>query len=106
MTAILYKDNDNLIELDMLKNSATDAYLNSATVNLTSIKDSAGVVVTGVTFPLAMSYVATSNGKYQATVDKALALISGQHYTAIVDVASSGIDGHWELPLTAQVRTS
>lgn len=106
MAEVIYKDNDNLVEVDELKNSATDAYINNATVNLTAIKDAAGVNVTGITFPLAMSYVSASNGKYQATVDKALALVAGQAYTAIIDAVSGTLDGHWEIPLTCKIRTS
>lgn len=106
MTDFVYKDNDNLVELDALKNSATDAYINSATVTLTAIRDAAGATVSGDTFPKAMSYVASSNGKYQASVDKLLAIVPGQSYTAIVDVVSGVIDGHWELPLICHTRTS
>lgn len=106
MTTIVYKDNDNLIEMDLLKNSATETYINNATVTLTAIRDAAGATVSGETFPKAMTYVAASNGKYQAVVDKLLALVAGQSYTAVVDAVSAGIDGHWELPLVAQVRTS
>lgn len=106
MAEVIYKDNDNLVEVDELKNSATDAYINNATVTLTAIKDAAGVTVTGVSFPISMTYVAASNGKYQATVDKAIALVAGQNYTAIIDAVSGSLDGHWELPLTCRVRTS
>lgn len=105
MAEVIYKDNDNLVEVDELKNSATDAYINTATVTLTAIRDAAGAVVTGVSFPISMTYVATSNGKYQATVDKAIALIAGHTYTAIIDAVSGGLDGHWELPLVCRVRT-
>ena len=106
MTDIIYKDNDNLIELDLLKNAATGAYITTATVTLTAIHDEAGNTVSGETFPKAMSYVASSNGKYQATVDKALAIVAGRNYIAIVDAASVSIDGHWELPLICRTRTS
>lgn len=106
MAEVIYKDNDNLVEVDELKNSATDAYINNATVTLTSIKDAAGVTVAGVSFPISMSYVSASNGKYQATVDKAIALVAGQAYTAIIDAVSGSLDGHWEIPLTCKIRTS
>ncbi len=105
MTDIVYKDNDNLVELDALKNAATGAYLNTATVTLTAIRDAAGATVSGETFPKTMAYVAASDGKYQAVVDKAIAIVAGQAYTAIIDVAASGLDGHWELPLVCQART-
>lgn len=103
---ILYSQNDNLVELDGLTNAATGAFVNTATVTLTTIRDAAGVEVSGETFPKTMNYVTASDGKYQATVDKALALTPGQAYTAVIDVAVSGIDGHWEIPAMARVRSS
>lgn len=106
MTDIVYLDNDNLVEMDALTNSATGAYINNATVTLTAIRNAAGATVSGETFPKTMSYVAASNGKYQVAVDKAMVLVAGQAYTAVIDAVSSGIDGHWELPLVALVRTS
>jgi hypothetical protein len=106
MTSIYYKDNDNVIEIDGAMNSITGDYLNTATVTLTSIKDLSGVAVTGVTFPMTMTYVTASNGKYQAIIDKAAVITNGKEYTAIVDATQSGIDGHWELSLIAKTRTS
>ena len=106
MPDIIYKDNDNLLVLEELKNSATGSYLNTATVTLTAIRDAAGAVVSGETFPKTMSYVVASNGKYQASVDKAIAIVVGRQYTAIIDATATGIDGHWEIPLVARVRTS
>ncbi len=105
MTDVVYQNNDNLIELDALTNPATGAYVNDATVTLTAIRDSAGATVSGETFPKAMSYVASSSGKYRATVDKALAIVAGRHYTAVIDAVSGSLDGHWELPLACRLRT-
>ncbi len=113
MTDVIYKDNDNLVclgdpdtGLGGLKNSSTGAYLNGATVTLTAIRDAAGATVSGETFPKTMSYVASSNGRYEAVVDKALAIVPGQAYTAVIDVVSGTLDAHWELPLIARTRTS
>lgn len=103
---VLWKDNDNLVELRGLTNAATGAYVNDAIVTLTEIKDAAGATVSGVTFPKSMSYVAASNGNYQAAVDKALVLVAGRNYTAVIDAAASGIEGHWEIPLACKVRTA
>lgn len=112
MTTVIYKDNDNLVSIGDpasgaggLKNNSTGAYVNNATVTLTAIRDAAGATVSGETFPKAMTYVAASNGRYEAVVDKALAIVPGQAYTAIVDAVVSGLDGHWELPLVCQLRT-
>lgn len=113
MTDIIYKDNDNLICIGDpdtgqggLINTSSGAYINDATVTLTAIKDSAGQTVTGDTFPKSMAYVASSNGRYEALVDKALALVAGQKYTAIIDAAAAGgLDAHFELPLVCRKRT-
>lgn len=103
---LIYVANDTLFEVDGLRNAADDAFINNATVALTSIKDAGGTVVTGATFPLALSYVASSNGKYQGVLDKALAIVAGKSYVAIIDAEVGGLDGHWEIPLTAAVRQS
>lgn len=105
MAEVLYYQNDNLITVDELKDTATGAYLNTATVTLTAIQDAAGATVSGETFPKTLAYVASSNGKYQAVVDKLLAVSPGRAYTAVIDVVSASLDGHWELPLACSVRT-
>jgi hypothetical protein len=103
---IIYKDNDNLLQLSGLKNSSTDAFVNNATVTLTAIKDSAGNNVAGISWPLTMGYVAASDGDYEVTVDKAVVISASHHYTAFIDAVASGLDGHWELPLICKIRTS
>ena len=113
MTDVIYKDNDNLIclgdpdtDLGGLQNSSSGAYINNATVTLTAIRDAAGNTVSGETFPKTMSYVASSNGRYEAVVDKAIVLTAGQHYTAVIDAVSGTLDAHWELPLICRTRTA
>ena len=105
MTMLIYKDNENLVEIDLLKNAATDEYINDALVTAT-IKDSTGTVVTGDTFPKTLSYVAASNGKYQAALSNSLVLIPGRHYTAFITASVGGLDASWEIPLLAALRTS
>ena len=107
MSRILYYLNDNLIEVDGLKDSTAAGYADgSATVSLTTIKDAAGVAVTGISFPLTLTYVAASNGKFRAVIDNALVLTPEAAYTAFVNAAYGTLDGHWEIPLTCKVRTS
>lgn len=103
MTSIIYKDNEHLIELDALQNAADSSYLNSATVTVT-VKDSAGVNVTGETWPKAMAYVASSNGKYRATLSDAMAIVPGRYYAAYITAESSGLTGNWQIPLRAAIR--
>ncbi len=117
MVQIVFRANDNVIELDGLKNKVADTFLNSATVTVT-IVDKGGVEVTGQTWPLAMDYVASSDGIYRGTIeDVAVFLLftaptafqqtQGSNYTAQV-TANGGTDlqGYWEIPLQAKNRIS
>lgn len=93
------------MELDGLQNAADDSYLNAATVSVT-IKDSAGVNVTGETWPKTMSYVAASNGKYRATVSDAMAIVPGRAYTAHITAEASGLTGNWQIAMLGAVRAA
>lgn len=99
----LFKDNDNTFEFGGITDE-TGSYINTATVTLTAIKDSAGNVVTGDTFPKSMAYVAASNAVYRTDTDKLLAVTPGLNYTAIVDAVSAGKDAHLELDLICMTR--
>jgi len=104
---ILYYLNDNLIEVDGLKDSTAAGYADAtASVTLTAIKDSDGNTVAGITFPLALDYVAASSGKFRKVIDKDLVLTPDAAYTAHVDAVYGTLDGHWEIPLTCKVRTA
>jgi hypothetical protein len=100
---ILYLGNDMILELDALKNAVTDAFINNATVSVT-LTDSAGEDVTGETWPLTMSYVAASDGKYRAVLQDTLPLIKNKRYKATVNAVGSGLKGNWEIDVIAKVR--
>ena len=70
-------------------------YLNAATVAVT-LKDSAGVDVVGETWPLAMTYVSGSKGRYRAILTDALTLDPGAKYTAIITAVSGTLNRRWE----------
>jgi 5-methylcytosine-specific restriction protein A len=65
---VMFVDNDMLVEVDGLQDSSDDSYLNAATVTA-NLFDENGTLVTGQTMPISMSYVASSNGKYQGIFD-------------------------------------
>ena len=82
------------------------AYINNATVSVT-LKDRAGADVAGESWPLAMNYVAGSNGVYRATLAFALALQDGKPFTAeIIADGGLGLRGGWSFPLKARLRKS
>lgn len=102
---IFFDQNDNIIELNGLRDQVSGSFINNATVTVT-VKTAAGIVVTGETFPLAMNYVVSSNGKYSATLKKELAVSIGTTYYAEISVAASGVDGFWTLPFGVSQRVA
>ena len=99
----IFINNDSLIELIGLKNSLTDSYVNDATVTVT-LYDSTGAEVSGISWPLTMAYVTASNGDYRGTLDKAVVLITGALYKAVITALDGINDGEWVLYLRAQER--
>lgn len=96
MTAdIYYLNNSHLVELDGLRNAADDSYVNDATVAV-SIKDAAGVNLSGETWPVVLAYVAASDGKYQANVASALSISKGDIVTLYFTATAAGMDAEWQ----------
>jgi len=97
----IYIGNDSLIVVDELKNVATDAFLNSATVSA-QLKTTAGVNVGSA---ITLSYVAASDGKYRGTLEEDAAVVSTQDYELHIDVdGGSDLKAHWEIPVKALKR--
>lgn len=105
MSLKLYISNDNVLTLVGLRNSVSAAYINAATVTVTLV-DSEGTDIAGETWPVSMSYVASSDGNYQATLaDTLTGLTDADVVTAKVDAdGGAGLKGHWEVPLVATTR--
>ncbi len=102
----IYVGNTAIIQLDGLADS-DGSYVNDATVTLQSLTDSSGDAVPGLTTPLSMGYVASSNGKYQALIPHAVELIAGQVYVAMVRATSTeGWRAEWSETLLAKARTA
>lgn len=104
MTELVYQGNDNILELDGLKNDATDAFINDATVTVTMV-DSNDVEVSGQTWPTSMLYVNSSDGVYRATLQDVLVLAEDARYIAKVTAnGGAGLLGFFELPVVARIR--
>lgn len=101
---LYYYLNDNIIELNELYDNIGAAYINNATVTVT-LEDASGTEITGETWPLAMSYVAASNGKYRATLTSVLSVSLNDRLTAKVDI-DAGVNGkaYWEFPILVKQR--
>lgn len=100
----LYADNDMTLEVSSLRDEVTGAYINDATVTV-SLADEDAVAVTGETWPLAMSYIASSDGVYRATLKDTLTLAVGARYVAtVIADAGTGRRGQWELDFVCRKR--
>lgn len=102
MSKKIYAKNDHKLTVDQLRDT-DDQYINVATVEATVI-DSAGNEVEGQTWPLSLSYVADSDGKYEGILDDAIEFTAGEEYTLIIDAVYGSSVGHWELNVTAVIR--
>lgn len=106
MTAsAIYVGNTAYAELDGLADQ-DGAYQNDAIVTLESLKDKlTGVEVAGLVFPIAMAYVAGSNGKYLGSINYAAEITAGRAYLAKVKaIATSGARAEWEETAIAYER--
>lgn len=83
MSETIYIDSDNLLTLDALYDNAGASYVNDATVTVTLL-DMAGSEVSGETWPVSLSYVSGSDGKYRGTLTDTLSLSANKRYTAKV----------------------
>lgn len=100
----LYLNNDNVLELDALKNGLDDSFINDATVTCT-LQDEDGTEVAGESWPISMLYVASSDGKYRCTLEDGLMLSNDTKYVAIVNVdAGADLIGEFRLKLYAEYR--
>ncbi len=102
MSILLYK-NDNLIEVDELKDEVAGTFLNAATVTAV-LKDSAGATIGS---SITLTFVSGSNGKYQGNVPDDLAVNLGDRITAEI-TADDGADkrAFWVVGLVVEKRVS
>ena len=102
-TQTVYIRNDNLLRLVGLQNIDGESYQNAATVTVT-IKDRAGVLLTGQDQPISLAYVADSNGEYSGLLYKELEWELNEPYIAEVKAVSGGLTAIWLMRLTARNR--
>ncbi len=94
---------DVLVRLDKLKNASTDAYINSATVSF-RLKDSDGASIQG---PTTMSYIASSDGRYEGVITAVNSASLGQNAVYYVEITAtfSGFTLFRKLSCVARYRS-
>ena len=102
--ADIFLESHNVVELDGLKDSVTDAYVSGATVNLFM-----GVAANGkgLLGPLSMAFVSGSNGKYRVTLTDAqiASLVDQTDYVIRIEVDNSGVKALFLKGVRAKIRT-
>lgn len=97
----VYLTNDNLIQVKNLKNKATDAFLNAATVTAVVNKTDGTELVSSIT----LSYKAASNGIYQGSIADTESLVFGAKYDVVITAdGGAGLKATWTVRVTAGVR--
>lgn len=91
----IYVGSDNVFRTRGIRNSLTGEFINDAVVELTLL-DANGDELSGQSWPLTLSYIASSDGEYQGTIDDAVVAEDGQIVEAVIDISGDG--------LTAQLR--
>lgn len=103
---VLLPNNTMQIELRNLKNKVTGLFVSNATVQIASIKDAVSdITVTGLTYPIAMTYVPKSRGVYRGKVSAGAAIVEGHTYTLAITAAdAAGSSARWSIDVPARVR--
>lgn len=104
---VIYRSNDNVVELSAVTNGQTAALIGSATVEVT-LTDSAGTAITatGVSWPVTMAAVTGATGTYRGVLPYTLSLTADTvYYAAITCDGGSDLYASWSLPVRAMTRT-
>jgi hypothetical protein len=84
----MYLNSHTIVRLSELKDEDGN-FQNDATVTLESFVDRlTGAAVTGITLPLSMPYVPSSNGTYEAEIPYNTSVVVERFYTALVRAIS------------------
>lgn len=87
----IYLDNTSTIKLTGLQSSVDNSYVNDATVTATLYESDEVTEVTGETWPITLSYIASSNGNYSGSFSADVNVTEFGTYKAVVTaVATDG----------------
>jgi|GEM_PF-1318752 len=118
MSHNLFRKNDNLIEWTWLSQSTDGEYINNGTVTFTlysgySLVSTTGVLTTPagavnllVAGPTAMTYVTSSNGKYQGKLPASVVLDLALEYTIEINGTANGHTARRSIEVTVIDRVT
>lgn len=96
----LYIDDTTVIQ-EVLTDEDGDP-VNSATVTVTIFDCETGEEIIDESWPVALDYVAASDGIYRKTFDPFTSLVDGQQYK----VVTLAVDGAVQTPCTKQIKAA
>lgn len=99
---VLFPDNDNYIKITGLYDRTTGNWINSGTVT-GSVRDVAKAVLSPAV-DLTFSYLAGTNGNWEAFIPDTDTLPLGRHFLFLEVNAGANKVGHWEIPVNIQTR--
>ena len=99
----LYIGNDSIVELTGLYDQLTGNYVNNASVQCT-VFDANGGALANVGWPIALNYLAASNGVYQGIIPATIQLAEASGYRAQVIATSGSTTAEWDIPVLGQYR--
>jgi hypothetical protein len=106
MAGELFTLSDNLIQITGLINEVSGAYINDATVTATVVKKSDRTEVAGVTWPIAVVYVAASDGIYRGTLPYTMDIADREKLIVLLEIdGGAGLVQHRECSVTASIKS-
>ncbi len=99
---VLAINSDNLVRLDGLTNASSGAYINNATVTFSLVDAGGSTLISNSS----MSYVASSNGRYEGTVPYTTALTLNAFYTLQITAIGSGFRIYRQIQCIAKYRST
>lgn len=96
----LYLGNDSGLTATGLRNDAAGTYLNAATVTCQPYNVAVSGTETAVGSPVALAYVAGSNGSYAGTLESSVidgGFAVGNRYRLAFTAVQSGVNAAWSI---------
>ena len=106
MFDVVYYQNDTVISMTNVRNSVSGELINNATIRILGIKEYGTTTqVDEETFPITLTHVTGSQGRYQGVLPHTLNLLPNTRYT--ISIQANTVDqmqSYWEFSFTCRLR--
>ena len=102
----VYLGNDHILTVSGLRDGIAGTYYDDGDGSLSvTVKDESGDALSGVSWPVALSYVAASQGVFRATLPSEMSFEEGDNLVAHVTGTLGGFDVDIRRKLIGRLRT-